>query len=124
MEIKKIKCKSGNEYSIVNEYWETSSSWGHKSTLLHSNNYEVATNKVRYINRTWEWYRYQTCMLGLVHSVIEKEQTLYITRYKENNGINRFKKGQKDEVLKEWENTEYAKDLLEIIDRIRNKNFD
>lgn len=34
MEIRKIKCKSGNEYNIVNESWATSNSWGHKSTLM------------------------------------------------------------------------------------------
>ena len=31
MEIRKIKCKSGNEYNIVNEYWETSRAWGIKA---------------------------------------------------------------------------------------------
>ena len=36
MEIRKIKCKSGNEYNIVNESWATSNSWGHKSTLIAS----------------------------------------------------------------------------------------
>lgn len=122
MEIRKIICKSGKEYNIVNEYWETSYAWGHKSTLLAP--YEVATNKVRYYNRTWEYYTYQSCMLGLIDRKIEKDQNLYITRYKEKNDILRFKKGQKDEVLKEWEDTEYAKDLMEIRTRIKNRDFD
>lgn len=30
MEIKKIICKNGREYNIVNEYWETSRAWGIK----------------------------------------------------------------------------------------------
>lgn len=122
MEIRKVICKSGKEYNIVNEYWQTSRAWGHKSTLLSS--YEIATNKVRYYNRTWEMYTYQTCMFGLINSEIEKSQKSYITQYKENNGISRFKKGQKEEILKEWATTEYAKDLLEIKERIENRDFD
>lgn len=123
MEIKKIICKSGNEYNIVNEYWETSRSWGHKSTLIAPWG-EVGSHKVRYYNRTWECYRYQYCMLGLINSEIEKNQKSYITQYKENNGINRLKKGQQEELLKKWANNEYAKDLLEIKERINNKIFD
>ena len=70
MEIRKIKCKSGNEYNIVNEYWETSRAWGHKSTLVAPWG-EVESHKVRYYNRTWESYTYQNCMSGLLDTILQ-----------------------------------------------------
>lgn len=123
MEIRTIKCTSGKEYQIVNEYWETSRAWGHKSTLL-INGHDIGEYSVRYYNRTWEMYTYQTCMSSLINSIIGSRQEHYITQFKADNGIMRFKKGQKEEVIAQWKNTEFAKDLYEILERIRNRDFD
>lgn len=123
MEIRKIKCKSGNEYNIVNESWATSNSWGHKSTLMASWG-EVESRKVKYLNRTWESYKYQTCMSGLLSSILENDLKDYITREKENKGITRLSKEIKAELEQEWNNNSYTQDLKEIQERISNKNFD
>ena len=123
MEIKKIICKSGREYSIVNEYWETSHAWGHKSTLVAQCG-EVESRKVRYYNRTWESYKYQTCMSGLLDSILENDFKNYITREKENNGIARLTKEKKAELEQKWSNNSYIQDLMEIKERISNRNFD
>ena len=123
MEIKKIKCKSGNEYNIVNEYWETSRAWGHKSTLIAPWG-EVESHKVRYYNRTWESYTYQTCMGGLLDTILENNLKSYITQYKEKNDISKLLADKKAEVIKEWEQKEYIQDLKEIKERIKNRNFD
>ena len=123
MEIKKIKCKSGNEYNIVNEYWETSRAWGHKSTLIAPWG-EVESRKVKYINRTWERYTYESCMSGLIETILEDNLKSYITQYKENNGISRLLADKKAIVIKEWQEKEYIQDLKEIQERIKNRNFD
>lgn len=123
MEIRTIKCKSGKEYQIVNEYWETRNSWGHKSTLL-VNGRDIGEYSVKYYNRTWEMYTYQTCMSLLINSIIGSRQDYYITQFKADNGIIRFKKGQKEEIIAQWKNTEFAKDLYEILKRIGNRDFD
>ena len=123
MEIKKIICKSGNEYNIVNEYWETSRAWGHKSTLIAPWG-EVESYKVRYYNRTWESYRYQSCMGQLLSNILESNQKSYITEYKEKGNISRLLADKKAEVIKEWEQKEYIKDLMEIKERINTRNFD
>ena len=123
MEIKKIICKSGNEYNIVNEYWETSRAWGHKSTLIAPWG-EVASHKIRYYNRTWESYRYQSCMGQLLSNILESNQKSCITEYKEKNNISRLLADKKAEVIKEWEQKEYIKDLMEIKERINTRNFD
>lgn len=123
MEIRTIKCKSGKEYHIVNEYWEKRNAWGHKSTLL-VNGRDIGEYSVKYYNRTWEMYTYQTCMSLLINSIISSRQDYYITQFKADNGIIRFKKGQKEEIIAQWKNTEFAKDLYEILKRIENRDFD
>lgn len=123
MEIKKIICKSGREYSIVNETWETSRAWGHKSTLVAQWG-EIESRKVRYYNRTWESYKYQSCMHGLLDSILENDFKNYITREKENNGIARLTKQKKAELEQKWSDNSYIQDLIEIKERIKNRNFD
>ena len=123
MEIKRIICKSGREYNIVNEYWETSRAWGHKSTLIAPWG-EVESHKVRYYNRTWERYTYESCMSGLLNSILENDLKSYITRYKEKNDITRLTSLQKDMIKAEWQEKEYTQELMEIKERINDRRFD
>ena len=123
MEIKKIICKSGREYNIVNEYWETSRAWGHKSTLIAPWG-EVESRKVKYINRTWERYTYESCMSGLLNSILENDLKDYITEYKEKNDITRLTSLQKDIIKAEWQEKEYTQELMEIKERINDRRFD
>ena len=123
MEIKKIICKSGREYNIVNEYWETSRAWGHKSTLVAPWG-EVESRKVRYYNRTWERYTYESCMSGLIETILEDNLKSYITEYKEKNDITRLTSLQKDMIKAEWQEKEYTQELMEIKERINDRRFD
>lgn len=123
MEIKKIICKNGREYNIVNEYWETSRAWGHKSTLIAPWG-EVESRKVKYLNRTWERYTYESCMSGLINTILEDNLKSYITRYKEKNGIIRLTSLQKDMIKAEWQEKEYTQELMEIKERINDRRFD
>ena len=123
MEIKKIICKNGREYNIVNEYWGTSRAWGHKSTLIAPWG-EVESHKVRYYNRTWESYTYQTCMGGLIDTILEDNLKSYITQYKEKNDITRLTSLQKDMIKAEWQEKEYIQELMEIKERINDRRFD
>ena len=123
MEIKKIICKSGREYNIVNETWETSRAWGHKSTLVAPWG-EVESHKVRYYNRTWERYTYESCMSGLIDTILENNQKSYITQYKEKNDITRLTSLQKDMIKAEWQEKEYIQELMEIKERINDRRFD
>lgn len=122
MEIRYKKCKSGNIWRFVNETWNNSNGWGHKTTIF-KNMYEYDSHKVRYYNRTWEMYQYQTCMSGAVETIYENELNNFINNYKEKNDIIRFKKGEKDKVIKEFESTEICCDLKELKDAISNKKF-
>ena len=123
MEIRRIVCKNGREYNIVNEYWETSRAWGHKSTLIAPWG-EVESHKVRYYNRTWERYTYESCMSGLIETILEDNLKSYITQYKEKNDITRLTSLQKDMIKAEWQEKEYTQELMEIKERINDRRFD
>ena len=123
MEIRRIVCKNGRVYNIVNETWETSRAWGHKSTLIAPWG-EVESRKVKYINRTWERYTYESCMSGLIDTILEDNLKSYITQYKEKNDITRLTSLQKDMIKAEWQEKEYIQDLMEIKERIDDRRFD
>ena len=78
-----------NEYILVNESWSNSRAWGHR-TILFRNGVELAENKVRYYNRTWECYQYQTCMKGCVRQLIDERAERLKERFKDTNNIQRF----------------------------------
>jgi hypothetical protein len=110
---KRIVNVGKNTYEFMNESWSNSRAWGHRS-ILFKNGYQIGENRVRYINRTWESYTFQSCMSGLVYSLNELAKEGYINTYKSKNNIARFKKGQKEQVIKEYEETEQAKEYAQI----------
>lgn len=116
--------KIGNRtWQLVNESWSTSNAWGHKTNVIR-NGYNYGTHKCRYYNRTWESYTFQSCMFGAIEEIKERELERFINNYKYENNIDRFKKGQKDEVIKMFEKTEIARDLKKLHKAIEERAFD
>lgn len=122
MEIRRKKIGT-RKWEFVNEYWETRHSWGHKTTIFR-NGYQYEPHKVRYLNRTWEMYTYQTCMFGAVAEIREQELARFIDNYKWEHNIYRFRKGEKQKVEQEFEKTEIAKDLKKLRQAVADRNFD
>lgn len=122
MEIRNKKI-GNNNWQLINESWQKGYSWGHR-TIVFKNGYEMAEHKCRYYNRTWESYTYETCMLCAIDDIEETEKRIFIKNYKYKNDIDRFKKGQKDEVIKMFEDTEFYKELKALKEVIRYRDFD
>lgn len=97
MEIKKYTIND-NEYTFVNDSFSTSNSWGH-ITHLFRNGQEIGNYRIRYYNRTWEAYEYQTCMKECLDTTIKQYIQNFIDGYKKKNNIKKFKSGQKTEVI-------------------------
>lgn len=101
MDIRKIDLKAegfNQEIIFINDTWETSNAWGHKS-VLWIDGVEIATNKVRYYNRTWEAYQYQSCMCGIIYSLMDKISNEYIEHYKKINNIKRLSKNKREQAV-------------------------
>ena len=124
MEIKRVNGKKGNKIELVNESWSTSRNWGHKTNVI-VNGYDYGEYKVKYYNRTWEMYHFQSCMRGAIAKVMRYNITRYLENYKYTNNITRFKKGQREELIKEYkESNDLMLDLEQTIQAINEGNFD
>ena len=53
---------NGVKFTLVCESWSTRSSWGHEVTLYKNDYAKIGRAKIRYYNRTWESYQYQSAI--------------------------------------------------------------
>ena len=66
-----------NEYEFKCQTWETRSGWGHSVTLYDTRNFDIiAEVDVRYYNRTWESFTFQTAMLKACREAMNKYNDL------------------------------------------------
>jgi hypothetical protein len=120
MELVKRNIK-GTEYTFANTTWSNSSGWGHE-THLFKNHYELNSRKVRYYNRTWESYQYQTCMMSCVSELIEEKELSLKDRFKEEKGITRLTKKYENEFEKYKEDNETLQELKELYKSLEWRN--
>lgn len=115
METKKVVVNE-KEYLFVNESGSTRNGFYHRSVLLRNGN-EIMTNKVNYLNRTWECYRYQTAMRGCVSQLKANRAEKLKNEYKTVNMISRMTAKRQaefetilnnDSLYKEYEEIEKA----------------
>lgn len=66
------KVIDGVKFTLVCETWNTRTSWGHEVILYRNETFEVDRAKIRYYNRTWECYLYQSAILKVILDVIER----------------------------------------------------
>lgn len=58
---------NGVKFTFVCESWGNRNEWGHEVTL-YKNCVKIQTYKVRYYNRTWESYQYQSAIKGVIYN--------------------------------------------------------
>ena len=63
---------NGVKFTLVCESWNTRNSWGHEVTLYKNDTLKVGRVKIRYYNRTWESYQYQSAIKSVIIGVLEK----------------------------------------------------
>ena len=109
--------------------WDTSRAWGHEVYVIDGA-IEVAHYKVRYYNRTWEAYRYQSAMYGALDEYKKSELARYIRNRKIEMGLiewdseahceidKPFKRGQKKKLIEEFEQSELGKKIEKIKEHI------
>lgn len=93
MELKNFKV-NGDEFVFICEEYSNSREWGHKVELQRkgfSGGYiTLERAKIRYYNRTWECYRFQTAMLKAVRQYIDGLEKILETDYREEHNITRM----------------------------------
>ena len=63
---------NGVKFTFVCESWNTRNSWGHEVTLYKNDTFKVGRAKIRYYNRTWECYQYQSAIKSVIFNAIEE----------------------------------------------------
>ncbi len=109
MEIKKYFRKE-TTYEFVCECWQNSYAWGHKATMF-INGYGCQVNKIRYYNRTWEMWTYQSVISGAIYKEIEQREKNLIENYKLKNNINRLSSKIKEQIINEDPKIQELKEL-------------
>ena len=63
---------NGVKFTFVCESWRIRNSWGHEVTLYKNDTLKVGRAKIRYYNRTWETYIYQSAIKSVIYNAIEE----------------------------------------------------
>ena len=109
--MKIFECKAYPEFKIVAYTYETPSSWGHKAELIRNNDHTLNTYKIRYYNRTWECYQYQSVIKSVLNDYIDYLIKDYINDYKTQNSITRLKSQQREELIRQAKMTPLVEKL-------------
>lgn len=70
-----------HQYEIIARSWETRNSWGHEAELWMDGRF-VDSEKVRYYNRTWESWQYQSVCLSLLSNYAGRIESVLLDQYR------------------------------------------
>jgi hypothetical protein len=118
MEIRKITA-NGNEYEFINNSRSTRNGFAHDTTLF-KNGCKIGTASCHYLNRTWEWYRYQTVMQRCIKNIEENRYNRFIDNYKVENNIKRMTAEKRMVADKEFYSREDIVELLEVYEQLKD----
>ena len=74
---------NGVKFTLVCESWSTRNSWGHEVTLYRNDYEKIGRAKIRYYNRTWESYQYQSAIKSVIYEAIAKIKAAAKIAFKE-----------------------------------------
>ena len=90
----------GREFTLVARSWSNSRAWGHECQL-YLNGSEEESYRIRYYNRTWECYCYQSVIKSCLDKYIGKLEAWWEARFREEFNVKRMTKHLR-ETLGEW----------------------
>lgn len=96
----KFVVKKCGDFSFACRGWSTSRAWGHEVFLLDGW-HECGRARVRYYNRTWECYTFQSAMFEAVDDYEKHELERYLNNRKIELGFKGFDK-EWNEFEKAW----------------------
>lgn len=91
---------AGHLFEVNAGGWASSGRWGHESELL-KDGARVASNTIRYYNRTWEGRQYQTAARSCVYSYLQDLMDQAVAAFKARTGCKRLKGFEKKRIARE-----------------------
>ena len=80
--------------------WNTSRAWGHEAVITTPGHYELGRARVRYYNRTWERWTFQSAIGCAIEKYADKLYNERAEELREAQG-GRLKRGQAETIRKE-----------------------
>lgn len=117
-----VKQVGNNTYVFWVEYVDCRDGFSH-TCELYKNGYRINSNRVHYLNRTWESYRFQSVMLGCVRNEMEYVLNSGLTQFKEQNGIKRLVKEKREKVVDAIKNSEEYAELQMLYDMVKDAKY-
>lgn len=94
---------NGVEYEFVNSSRGNRSGFVHETKLFKDGRL-LAENKCQYYNRTWECYRYQSVMKGLIYRLINSCEEKFKNEWKDSHNVKRLTEAKKQAMQEDLEN--------------------
>lgn len=117
-ELKKITM-NGHDYTFVCSSRSTRSGFAHDVELF-IDDMRAEENSAHYLNRTWEFYTYQTAMLGAIDKAINKHAEAIERRFRNVNSITRMTAKKREELNAEIDSDAFIKEMRELAKEVRN----
>lgn len=117
-----VKQVGNNTYVFWVEYVDCRDGFSH-TCELYKNGYRINSNRVHYINRTWESYRFQSVMLGCVRKAMEHILDRAVDDYKNQNGLTRLVKAKRDAVVEAVHNSKEYAELQILYDMVKDAQY-
>lgn len=108
-----------NNYSIIAQSYETSTGWGHIAYLKRNDRPldTLQSARIRYYNRTWERYQYQSVIRKVLSQQIDAVKDLLCWAHKTSTGKSRLSQAEKEEL---YRNNNEIKELEEVCNYFSN----
>lgn len=110
---------NGNVFTFHCRTWETRQAWGHIANIF-INGEDHGETKVRYYNRTWESWTYQSAVIQAVNTMIGYWELCDIQDHKDRTGRKRLTQAEKDAVTAQDARIAEARG---IVDRLHRESF-
>lgn len=81
---------NGRIYTFICRSRDTRHGFAHDSELFLGDGYLIGEATCRYLNRTWERYRYQSVMIEVVHQKISQLTADAVSEFKRQQGVSRI----------------------------------
>lgn len=103
-------------YEVVAQSWETRYSWGHVAAVRNTETWDEHCASVRYYNRTWECYKYQSVIHCAIDKAIDAAMERAVDEFKRQNGRLRIKAAERAEIRKNCDAVRQLQALRSYID--------
>ena len=106
--------KDGKEFIFYCKARNTKHGFAHDCSMQYNNGYSEINKSCFYLNRSWEYWRFQSACLACITELINRRVDAQKRLYLENNGYKRMTASRKEHFQQFIDNDKYLKILQDV----------